>query len=97
MAIGTFLSITESSKQEERAIEETVNKNFERIIKEGEKEISPPISIGEVKRAIKKLKRRKAADRQNWKNEWILEGGQEMVVSLWKLFNKIQASRKIPL
>ena len=82
---------------EEKAIEETVNKNFERIIKEGEKEISPPISIREVKRAIKKLKRRKAADRQNWKNEWILEGGQEMVVSLWKLFNKIQESKKIPL
>ena len=43
-----------------------------------------------------KLKRKKAQDRMGWKNEFILEGGEEMVKSLQKLFNRMSEENIIP-
>ena len=42
------------------------------------------------------MKNKKAADRLGWKAEWIKEGGEEMVKSLYILFNRIKIENQIP-
>ena len=42
------------------------------------------------------MKNKKAADRLGWKAEWIKEGGEEMVKSLYILFNRIKTENQIP-
>ena len=49
-----------------------------------------------LQKVLKKLKRRKAGDRQEWTNELILEGGEEMNKSLQLMFNAIVQSQKVP-
>ena len=41
-----------------------------------------------VKKAIGKLKNKRASDRLGWKAEWLKEGGEEIVKSLSILFNR---------
>ena len=36
-----------------------------------------------IKKAIRKMKNKKVADRLGWKDEWIKDGGEEMVKSLY--------------
>ena len=54
------------------------------------------MSKEEIPKAIKGIKRKKAAHRQGWKSEWVLEGGPEMISSLQILFSRIQEERQIP-
>ena len=42
------------------------------------------------------MKNKKAADRLGWKAEWTKEGGEEMVKSLYILFNRITTKNQIP-
>ena len=42
------------------------------------------------------MKNKKAADRLGWKAEWINKGGEEMVKSLYILFNSIKTETQIP-
>ena len=49
-----------------------------------------------IKKAIRKMKNKKAADRLGWKGEWIKEEGEEMVKSLYILFNIIKREKQIP-
>ena len=42
------------------------------------------------------MKNKKAAGRLGWKAEWIKEGGEEMVKSLYILFNRIKTENQIP-
>ena len=42
------------------------------------------------------MKNKKAADRLGWKAEWIKEGREEMVKSLYILFNRIKTENQIP-
>ena len=42
------------------------------------------------------MKNKKAADRLGWKAEWIKEGGEEMVKSLYIFFNRIKTENQIP-
>ena len=48
-----------------------------------------------IKKAIRRMKNKKAADRLGWKAEWIKEGGEEMVKSLYILFNRIKVENQI--
>ena len=41
------------------------------------------------------MKNKKAAVRLGWKAEWIKEGGEEMVKSLYILFNRIKVENQI--
>ena len=41
------------------------------------------------------MKNKKAAGRLGWKAEWIKEGGEEMVKSLYILFNRIKTESQI--
>ena len=43
------------------------------------------------------MKNEKAGDKNNWKTEWIKEGGTKMVQSLAILFNKVEKENKIPI
>ena len=48
-----------------------------------------------VKKAIAKLKNKRASDRLGWRAEWLKEGGEEIVKSLTILFNWIEREQKI--
>ena len=43
------------------------------------------------------MRNKKPADKNNWKTEWIKEGGSEMVQSLATLFNREEEENKIPV
>ena len=81
---------------EEEEIEQIVDKKFQEIIAEGkiDQEI---ITKTEIRKAIKGMKNKKAGDKNNWKAEWIKEGGSEMVQSLAILFNRVEEENKIPI
>lgn len=40
-----------------------------------------------IMKRIKKLKRKKAPDVDGWKNEMILDGGEDMVEAITMMFN----------
>ena len=42
------------------------------------------------------MKNKEAANRLGWKAEWIKEGEEEMVKSLYILFNRIKTENQIP-
>ncbi len=46
--------------------------------------------------AVKKLKREKAGDRDEWNNEMIIEGGDEMTRSLVPMFNRVMNEQTMP-
>ena len=71
-------------------IEEEVNTRFEDNIAKAKHSNPPEIPVEEVDNAIKKNKRRKARNRQRWRDEWHLEGEAEMRKSRSILFNQIQ-------
>ena len=50
----------------------------------------------EISKAIKGMKNKKAGEKNNWKTEWMKEGGSEMVQSLATLFNRVEEN-KIPI
>ena len=50
-----------------------------------------------MKKAILKMKINKSGDRSRWKAEWLKEGGDEMIESLTKIFNRVEEERQIPL
>ena len=43
-----------------------------------------------------KLKRRKAKDSSEWKNEYILEGGEEMKKSIRKIMDHVNSTHETP-
>ena len=73
-----------------------MEKEFKDLLLEANCQEPPKISKEEISKAIKGLKRKKAADRQGWKSEWVLEGGPEMISSLQILFSRIQEERQMP-
>ena len=71
-----------------------VEKEFRQINNKqgGKKETITKIII---KKAIRKMKNKKAADRLGWKGEWIKEEGEKMVKGLYILFNIIKREKQI--
>ena len=47
-----------------------------------------------VKKAIAKLKNKRASDRLGWRAEWLKEGGEEIVKILSILFNRIEREQR---
>ena len=75
-----LLKTREPDNESERRIEEEVNKNFQEIIRKTNQTES--ITNEMVKKAIAKLKNKRASDRLGWGAEWLKEGGEEIVKSL---------------
>ena len=81
--------------------EDNVNKLFRLIQTIAENQEPLEITKFLVEIAIKKLKRKKAADEEKLTNEMILEGGDEMVNSItyiyiYIMFREISVTQQIP-
>ncbi len=92
----TLLETPKADTQEEEQAEEQVNNIFESIRAIAEKQLPIEISQDIVMHAIKNLKRKKASDNQGWTNEMIIDGGEEMVISITRMFNEITKKQEIP-
>ena len=88
-----LLSTSVASTQKEKLVEDNVNKLF-RLIAENQEPLEITKDLVEI--AIKKLKRKKAADEEKWTNEMIVEGGDEMVNSITYMFREISVTQQIP-
>ena len=91
-----LLTKKEPDDEEEADIEKDVQSRFEDLLRKAKNHPPPPITSEEVRQAVKKNKRGKAADRQGWRSEWLIEGGEEMIKSLVILYNTIQTTGWIP-
>ena len=49
-----------------------------------------------IKGIIDGLKKRKARDNEEWNNEMLIDGGDEMVLSLVKMFNAVMKEYVVP-
>ena len=54
------------------------------------------ITIEEIRKVVRKLKRRKAGDKEGCKNEMIIHRGEEMIKLLKMLFDKIMVTMELP-
>ena len=54
------------------------------------------ITTEEIRKVMSQLKKRKAGDMDEWVNEMITEGGEEMIKSIQRICNKIQKEKGIP-
>ena len=90
------MKVRPAENMEEEEIEKIVDKKFQEIITEGkiDREI---ITEAEIRKAIKEMKNKKTGDKNNWKAEWIKEGGSEVLQSLAILFNRVKEENKIPI
>ena len=85
----------QSETAEETQLQLKVEKEFQQITnRRGDKKERITETI--VRKAIKRMKNKKAADRLGWKVEWIKEEGEVMVKSLYILFNGIKKENQIP-
>ena len=82
--------------EDEQKIENNIWQCIEKIKKVATKQ--EPLNIEEelIRKVVKKLKRRKASDSEGWRNELIVEGGNEMIKSLTILFNEIHEKMEFP-
>ena len=95
---GDLLTVT-NKKVAEKAEEPHVEKikmEFSSIMEKGSKQGAKQISSEIISKATKRLKRKKARDREEWNNEMVLEGGKEMEESLKKMFTEILNKEEIP-
>ena len=90
-----LLKTRRSETAEETQIQCKIEKEFQQITsrhKEKNKKITEII----IKKAITRMKNKKPADRLGWKAEWITEGGEEMLKTLYMLFNRIKTENQTP-
>ena len=55
-----------------------------------EKQIPLKIEKEQIEEIIHKLKKKKAEDYEGWRNELMIFGGNEMIKSLVRMFNKVE-------
>ena len=89
------LKTRQSERAEETQIQCKVEKEFQQITNR-QTDRKERITEIIIRKAIRRMKNKKAADRLGWKAEWIKEGGEEMVKSLYILFNRIKTENQIP-
>ena len=82
----------ENEKEKEREIEET----FMKLQLIAKYQSSRVIGEDDVRKATRRLKRKKAGDREGWTNELIIEGGDEMVKSVVILCNRVMDQMHVP-
>ena len=66
-----------------------VNESFRNIMNIGINQEARQLSNEQITKAMKRLKKKKAKDKDGWYNELLLEGGEEMITSLRMMFNEI--------
>ena len=75
---------------EEKLQEDNINAIFDNIVKIAHQHKKPVTTKKEVEKAVKELKTKKCKDEFGWKNELLIEGNQEMVLSLTMLFRRME-------
>ena len=93
---GDLLKQPEPNNEEERRQEEIVECTFKKVLAEAEEKETIFTTLEEVQDAMKFLKKKKSKDGSGWNNEVIMNGGEEMVKSLHKIFNKMEKERVVP-
>ena len=90
-----LLSTSVASTQKEQLAEDNVNKLLRliEIIAENQEPLEITKDLVEI--AIKKSKRKKAADEEKWTTEMKLEGGDEMVNIITYMFREISVTQQI--
>ena len=83
---------TEMQKEQE----ELIDTAFERILQIAEKKETILTTREEVSIAVSALKRKKCKDKTGWKNEIILESGEDMIDALHSMMNKMEEERYTP-
>ena len=89
--LGNKIMITEEEKEIEKMVEKMMM-----II--GKKSRGREINVnkGEIKDVVKTLKKRKAGDREGWRNEMVTEGGSDMERSLEMMITEVMKNRIVP-
>ena len=82
--------------EDERNNESRINRKLEEITTEAKEQLPLKISQEKIRKQISKLKNKKAKDSDGWKNEMIKYGGEEMMVSIWKMTRKILNENEVP-
>ena len=91
-----LLTTREAATVEEKNREELVNnivKNMETICKNT---APPKLNRDDVKEVVKKLDTKKAGDRDNWNNEIVVRGGEEMLKSIENVIEAVDKNMYIP-
>ena len=93
-----LLKTKESTTINELIAETKVNSEFN-TIKMRQENTAGKTLIDEkvVRKAIKNIKLKKAADSRGWKGEWLKLGGEPIVKSLTAMFQKIDTEKQIPV
>ena len=94
--IKKLLQMIAAENMEEEEIEGIVDTKFKEIIAEGKID-RKIITTTETMKAIRRMKLKKAGDKNKWKTDWIKKEGSEMVQSLATLFNRVEEENKIPI
>ena len=90
-----LLKTRQSETAEETQIKFKVEKEFQQITnRQGDKKERTTEIIR--RKAIRRMKNKKAADRLGWKVEWKKKEEDEMVKSLYISFNRIRTENQIP-
>ena len=85
----------QSETAEKTQIECKAEKEFQQITNR-QRDKKERITEIIIRKAIRKMKNKKTAERLGWKVEWIIEGGEEMLKSLYILFKRIKTENQIP-
>ena len=85
-----------ANTEEEKDTEKNIEEKLQKILKKGKEQQPLKIEKIDIEKAVKNLKMKKAKDENGWQNEMIKAGGEVMVKSLQKMFNKIMTEGKIP-
>ena len=79
-----------------RAIVEKVEEKFNKIMEEAEKQAPSKTNRETVAEVIKSLKKNKAPDKEGWKNEMLIDGGEEIIDSIVKMTNCVLEKFEVP-
>jgi hypothetical protein len=82
--------------KEEEEKEKEIKTIFENIMRVAETQEPIQVTDEEVQPILKHLKKRKASDKEGWRNEMLIEGGDEMVKSVRMMTNQILDSEEQP-
>ena len=81
---------------ENQKVVQKVERKFDKMMEEAEKQPTLKTEEALVDKIIKDRKKGKARDSQNWNNEMMKDGGQEMVKSIEKMADKVKERYEVP-
>lgn len=93
---GDLLEPPKAKDEIEQRQEAIIESTFQKVMEAAEDQDITYTTLEEIKAGIKLLKRKKCKDGSGWNNEIILNGGEEMELSLQKIFHKIEEQRIVP-